>query len=138
MATVGIAVTVKYYRQDGNNTVGWENRTGEFPDISLSGSHSNIISTNYSEFTVQLHGASSVHLTGWYYNIPSEPDTIFPMFLEFIKYKVQTTWELGHMTCSSPRHPLFYTRSHLIALQNCALIFSTSFYFIFTLKKCTT
>ena len=32
----------------------------------------------------------------------------------------------------------FYTRSHLSALQNCALIFPTNFQFIFTLKKCTT
>ena len=32
----------------------------------------------------------------------------------------------------------FYTRSHLSALQNCALIFSTNLQFIFTFKKCTT
>ena len=41
-------------------------------------------------------------------------------------------------TCSSPRRPLFYTRSHLSALQNCALLFSTNFKFIFTFKNCTT
>ena len=29
----------------------------------------------------------------------------------------------------------FYTRSHFSALQNCALIFSTNFQFIFTLKN---
>ena len=29
----------------------------------------------------------------------------------------------------------FYTRSHLSALQNCALILSTNFQFIFTFKK---
>ena len=32
----------------------------------------------------------------------------------------------------------FYTRSHLSALQNCSLIFSTNFQFIFILKKCIT
>ena len=32
----------------------------------------------------------------------------------------------------------FYTHSHLSALQNSALIFSTNFQFIFTFKKCTT
>ena len=32
----------------------------------------------------------------------------------------------------------FYTRSHLSALQNCALIFSTNFQFIFTFKRCIT
>ena len=32
----------------------------------------------------------------------------------------------------------FYTCSHLSALLNCALIFSTNFQFIFTFKKCTT
>ena len=31
----------------------------------------------------------------------------------------------------------FYTRSHFSAIQNCALIFSTNFHFIFPLKKCT-
>ena len=31
--------------------------------------------------------------------------------------------------------PFFYMRSHLSALQNCALIFSTNFHFIFTFKK---
>ena len=30
----------------------------------------------------------------------------------------------------------FYTRSHLSALQNCAIILSTTFQFIFTIKKC--
>ena len=30
---------------------------------------------------------------------------------------------------------VFYTRSHLSALQTCALIFSTNFQFIFTFKK---
>ena len=34
--------------------------------------------------------------------------------------------------------PFFYTRSHLNALQNCALIFSTNFQFILTFKICTT
>ena len=32
----------------------------------------------------------------------------------------------------------FYTRSHLSALQNCALLFSTNFQFIFIFKKCMT
>ena len=32
----------------------------------------------------------------------------------------------------------FYTRSHLSALQNCALLFSTNFQFIFIFKKCIT
>ena len=32
----------------------------------------------------------------------------------------------------------FYTRSHLSALQNCAVLFSTNFYIIFILKKCIT
>ena len=32
----------------------------------------------------------------------------------------------------------FYTSSHLSAIQNCALIFSTNFQFIFTFKECTT
>ena len=32
----------------------------------------------------------------------------------------------------------FYTRSHLSALQNCALLFSTNFLFIFIFKRCTT
>ena len=31
-----------------------------------------------------------------------------------------------------------YTRSHLSALQNCALLFSANFQFIFIFKKCTT
>ena len=31
--------------------------------------------------------------------------------------------------------PFFYTRSHLSALQNCALLFSTNFQFIFTFKN---
>ena len=39
------------------------------------------------------------------------------------------------MTCSSPRHPLFYTHSHLSALQNYALLFSTNFWFIFIFKN---
>ena len=43
-----------------------------------------------------------------------------------------------HWTCSSPRRPLFYTRSHLSALQNCATFLSTNFQFIFIFKKCTT
>ena len=30
-------------------------------------------------------------------------------------------------TCSSPRRTFFYTRSHLSALQNCALLFSINF-----------
>ena len=34
--------------------------------------------------------------------------------------------------------PFFYTRSHLSALQNCALLLSTNFQFIFIFKKCTT
>ena len=34
--------------------------------------------------------------------------------------------------------PFFYTRSHLSALQNCALLFSTNFQFIFIFKKCIT
>ena len=51
---------------------------------------------------------------------------IYPPFISYLQ------------TCSSPRRPLFYTRSHLSALQNCALIFSTNFQFIFTLKQCTT
>ena len=41
-------------------------------------------------------------------------------------------------TCSSPRQTFFYTRSHLSALQNCALLFSTNFQFIFILKECIT
>ena len=32
----------------------------------------------------------------------------------------------------------FYTRSHLSALQNCALLLSTKFQFIFIFKKCIT
>ena len=32
----------------------------------------------------------------------------------------------------------FYTRFHFSALQNCALLFSTKFQFIFIFKKCTT
>ena len=32
----------------------------------------------------------------------------------------------------------FYTRSHLSALQNCALLFSTNSQFIFIFKKCIT
>ena len=32
----------------------------------------------------------------------------------------------------------FYTRSHLSALQNCAILLSTNFQFIFLLKKCIT
>ena len=32
----------------------------------------------------------------------------------------------------------FYTRSHLSALQNYALLFSTNFQFIFIIKKCIT
>ena len=32
----------------------------------------------------------------------------------------------------------FYTRSHFSALQNCALLFSTNFQFIFIFKKCIT
>ena len=32
----------------------------------------------------------------------------------------------------------FYTRSHLNVLQNCALLFSTKFQFIFIFKKCIT
>ena len=31
----------------------------------------------------------------------------------------------------------FYTHFHLSALQNCELIFSTNFQFIFTFKYCT-
>ena len=31
--------------------------------------------------------------------------------------------------------PFFYTRSHLSALQNCALLFSTNFQFIFIFKN---
>ena len=42
---------------------------------------------------------------------------------------------IRHKTCSRPRRPLFYTRSHFSALQNCALIFSTNFQFIFTFKN---
>ena len=38
---------------------------------------------------------------------------------------------------SQDRH-FFSTRYHLSALQNCALIFSTKFQFIFILKKCIT
>ena len=34
--------------------------------------------------------------------------------------------------------PFFYTRSHLSALQNCALLFSTDFQFIFIFKKSNT
>ena len=34
--------------------------------------------------------------------------------------------------------PFFYTRSHLSALQNCALLFSTNFQFIFLFKECIT
>ena len=34
--------------------------------------------------------------------------------------------------------PLSYTRSHLSALQNCALFFSTNFQFIFIFKECIT
>ena len=34
--------------------------------------------------------------------------------------------------------PFFYTRSHLSALQNCALLFSANLQFIFILKKCKT
>ena len=34
--------------------------------------------------------------------------------------------------------PFFYTRSHLSALQNCAVLFSTNFQIIFIIKKCTT
>ena len=32
----------------------------------------------------------------------------------------------------------FYTRSHLSALQNCAVLFSTNFYLFFILKECIT
>ena len=32
----------------------------------------------------------------------------------------------------------FYTRSHLSALQKCALLFSTNFQFNFIFKECTT
>ena len=31
--------------------------------------------------------------------------------------------------------PFFFTRSHLSALQNCALLFSTNFHFIFIFKN---
>ena len=34
--------------------------------------------------------------------------------------------------------PFFYTRSHLSALQNCAVLFSTKFHIIFILKECIT
>ena len=34
--------------------------------------------------------------------------------------------------------PFFYTRSHLSALQNCALLFSTNFKFIFIFIRCIT
>ena len=34
--------------------------------------------------------------------------------------------------------PFFYTRSHLSALQNCALLSSTNFQFIFIFKRCIT
>ena len=34
--------------------------------------------------------------------------------------------------------PFYYTRSHLSALQNCALLFLTNFQFIFIFKKCIT
>ena len=55
-----------------------------------------------------------------------------------IMYIIVTDTSPCTVTCSSPRHPFFYTRSYLSALPSCALIFSTNFQFIFTFKYCTT
>ena len=56
---------------------------------------------------------------------------------------VSIEYHCDHMqlykTCSSPTGPtFFYTRSQLSALQNCALLFSTNFKFIFIYIYCRT
>ena len=43
-----------------------------------------------------------------------------------------------YLTCSSTRQTFSYTCSHLSALQNRGLLFSTDFQFIFIFKECTT
>ena len=50
------------------------------------------------------------------------------------KNKKQTNNDNFEINWSSSRHPLFYMRSHLSALQNCELISSSNFQFIFTFK----
>ena len=49
-------------------------------------------------------------------------------------------WDIGATNRLGQAHDVhfFYTRSNLSALQNCTLIFSTNFQFIFTFKHCTT
>ena len=68
------------------------------------------------------------HDPNWLRTITIEIDK-FLIDREYIDFFMQ-------MTCSRPRRTFFYTRSHLSALQNCALLFSSNFQFIFIPKKC--
>ena len=49
-----------------------------------------------------------------------------------------TMWPKSNRLFPSQDVYFFYTHSHLSALQNCALLFSTNFLFIFIFKECIT
>ena len=53
--------------------------------------------------------------------------------LNFLRFEKSQSHPL--LTCSSPRRTFFYKRSHLSALENCALLFSTNFSLFSYLKN---
>ena len=62
------------------------------------------------------------------------PYILFCLFRSTYKYTVY----IHYWLVPAQDVHFFYTRSHLSALQNCALLFSTNFQFIFVFKKCIT
>ena len=68
---------------------------------------------------------------------------VFLTVLSLVKAGIecyQLLWENHRQLRLVPAQdgPFFYTRSHLSALQKCALLFSTNFQLIFIFKKCIT
>ena len=99
----------------------------------------------------------------WIYAIPQYNNWVFFVFVFLMSHKIITAevhpnfilnfqkrlfltpddkfWRIfiTHITLVPAQDVhFFYTRSHLSALQNCVLLLSTNFQFIFIFKKCIT
>ena len=62
-------------------------------------------------------------------------NTNYVRHTDLITWVSNSSWD---MIFPARDWPFFYTRYHLSALQNCSLLLSTSFQFIFIFKECTT
>ena len=134
-------------------------KTNQFPAFSFCGSQSKPhgargLSKNYHlRFDPTLgHGVyviscipcayvacTSMLDNPWISDIPSNKQERYKPVTNYTNWPVLgsfNNWNI-RLVPSQDVH-FFYTRSHLSTLQNCALILSINFQFIFTFKNCTT